>query len=178
MVVSKKMENKRFLFMMASVFLSCFFINLFIRKGFDFEYLHIDVYSINDSFKIEYLSMVSFVTLKRLKQFIILCILVNILNKDFVYNIIILLFGIALGIMLTVQTYYDGIVGIFLFILYIFPHYIVYFILLREICTNSYEGSNVKKYVIYLLLFFMGLLFETFFSRFFLYKFYQYMVLI
>lgn len=171
-------NNKRIVLLIFSVFFSSFIINLFIRNGFSFEYLFLSMDSIYAIMEEGYLISMFFILLKRLKHFLIIYILMKVIKPEYVYNGLITILSIMLGIMLTVQTYYEGISGVFLFLLYIVPHYIVYLILLRSMYEGSgtLSASKLKFTVTLLLLLAMGVLCEGFFSRFFLQEFYQYMV--
>lgn len=164
-----------------SVVFASFIINLFIRNGLDFNYLSLSVDEVKLMSEASYMSMMLYILLKRLKHVLLVLILMKILKPDFVYNSIIIILSGMLGILLTVQTYYDGITGVFLLILYIFPHYIVYVILINYIYEHYVGGlgeiGKLKFLMVTVMLLMIGVLCEGFFSRFFLDKFYQYMVI-
>lgn len=173
--------NNRSAILIIAVVFASFIINLFIKSGLNFEYLCLQVEEIKVISDSSYLSLMLYVLIKRIKQAVLVVILMRVIKPDIVYNAIIVLLSGMLGILLTVQTYYAGIAGVFLLILYIIPHYIVYIILIKYIYDhylgNLVDIGKTKFFLITILLLLIGVLCEGVFSRFFLNKFYQYMVI-
>lgn len=167
--------------LLISVVFASFIINLFIRNGLDFNYLSLSVDEIKLMSDASYISMMLYILIKRMKHVLLVLILMKVLKPDFVYNSILILLSVMLGILLTVQTYYVGIAGVFLLILYIIPHYIVYVMLINYIYEHYMGGlvdiGKLRFWMVTVLLLMIGVLCEGFFSRFFLDKFYQYMVI-
>lgn len=168
------------LLLMTVVFASVI-INLFIRTGLDFSYLGLLPEQLGELSELSITSSLVYVFLKRLKHCLIIFVLMRVLKPDFVYSAVIILLSGMLGVLLTIQTYYGGISGVFLLLLYILPHYIVYIILIHYMYDQytfaSNEAGKFKFFVTVLLLLAIGVLCEGFFSRFFLTKYYQYIVM-
>lgn len=164
-----------------SVLISCLTINIFIRAGFDFEYMKLSSgVLINDSESCFNITVL-YVLYVRIKQLIFVILLMKILNTETVYNCIIIFLGVVFGAMGTIQTYYSGLVGIGELILYILPHYIFY-ILLIHLLFRFYKGfyreeSRFGRILFLVVIFIGGIVAEAVFSRFFLQNFYQYIVM-
>lgn len=179
MDVKRRYEYENLIFFTLSVVFFSFIINLFIRKNIDFGYLNLSVYDMDICQEIN-LSSVIYVLMKRLEQFIVVFALMRTFGADMVYKCILICFGMVFGTLVTVQIYYDGIAGIILLLLYLIPHYIIYIYLLKIMRSFFMpERINQKKIVFLLctgLILLLGVVAESILSRFFLYKFYQYMV--
>ena len=176
----KKSKNKNFLMFFAVIIFFSIIINLFIRSGYDFSYLGIYPADINISHSKSWIPTFVYVLVKRIKQCFIIFLLMKVINSSIIYNGFLMLLSAFVGIMLTVQTYYYGFAGIVLLLIYMLPQYIVYIVILK----NLYEFSFIKRshecwirYIMFiLLLLLIGVLCESFFLKFFLTKYYQYMV--
>lgn len=156
-------------------------INLFIRAGLDFSYLSLSVEQLGELSELSIMTSLVYVFLKRLKHCFIVFVLMRVLKPEFVYNAVVILLSGMLGVLMTTQTYYGGISGVFLLMLYILPHYIVYMMLVHYMYEQHTFASNdavkLKFFVTVLLLLAIGVLCEGFFSKFFLMKYYQYIVM-
>lgn len=168
------------IFLMSVVFASVV-INLFIKSGMDFSYLSLSFEQLEVMTGTTMISSIVYIFLKRIKHCLILFVLMRVLKPDFVYNAVVILLSGMLGVLLTVQTYYGGISGVFLLILYLIPHYFVYMMLVQYMYEHYTYTSNdtgkLKFLVTIMLLLGIGVLCEGFFSRFFLIKYYQYIVI-
>ncbi|MDE6023855.1 MAG: stage II sporulation protein M [Lachnospiraceae bacterium] len=194
-MISKIRQEERSVLLLTSLILSVFLINIFIRRGFDFEYLKLSIYDIEQSLNLNIVSLIFYVFLKRGKQFIVIWLLMKVIKPDLVYNIILIVLCGMYGVMSTVQSYYIGFQGIITFIIYMLPHYIIYIFMIK-LLHDYYAGYRQSKNVmsdagamdeimsekakvtaLFIILFAMGVISEGFFSRFFLLQYYQYMVL-
>ncbi len=171
---------KRVMCSVIALFISSFIVNMFLRYGFCFSYLSMSVYDIGFNIEKDSLQALVYLVIHRLEQLFVVVLCMKLLNADYVYNAIICLLSAMFGVMVTVQTYYEGITGVFLLILYVVPHYIAYIIflwLLRDSNDRrNLEQKNAKRIIALTILFVIGIVSECFFSRFFLKQFYQYMV--
>lgn len=161
-----------------SVIFSCITINLFMRRQVDFGYLNLSVYDISFRAKTE-TTVLIYIFLKRLEQYIVIFALMRLLKTDVVYHGVIILLGMMFGVLCSVQTYYDGVKGVALLLLYLLPHYIIYLYLLY-VAKRFLSFPDKRKYLRFFLfaafILLLGVLSEGIISRFFLNKFYQYMV--
>ncbi|MCM1273017.1 MAG: hypothetical protein NC225_12065 [Clostridium sp.] len=194
-MISKIRQEERSVILLTSLVLSVFLINIFIRRGLDFEYLKLSIYDIEQSLNLNIVSLIFYVFVKRGKQFIIIWLLMKAIKPDLVYNIFLIVLCGMYGVMSTVQSYYIGFQGIITFIIYMLPHYIIY-IFMVKLLYDYYSGyrqsknaslnggamdeimnEKAKVIALFIILFVMGVISEGFFSRFFLLQYYQYMVL-
>ena len=153
-------------------------INLFIKGGYDFEYLILSTE--NMLLEDTYISSLIYVLITRIKQLFIIILCIKVFGSNMIKNSISIIICFLFGMLSTVQSYYFGFVGIIEIIIYMFPHYLIYYILIGEMCKigKSHAGNKIpigKKCLIFIL-FLVGIVFEGIFSRFFLEKFYQYIV--
>lgn len=165
---------------LAAVILASIIINIFLRAGYSFdelvvgrgEYIKLIQNSIQD---------VALVTIiKRLKQLLIVYVIYKIINIDIAYCAVTTILCFLFGSMISIQSYYGGVMSVIELLLFLLPHYIFYILIIRNMYVYVKWKNRSKVYVcvMILLLFMSGLLCEIFFSRFFLNEFYQYMVLI
>ncbi len=194
-MISKIRQEERSVILLTSLVLSVFLINIFIRRGLDFEYLKLSIYDIEQSLNLNIVSLIFYVFIKRGKQFIVIWLLMKTIKPDLVYNIILIVLCGMYGVMSTVQSYYIGFQGIITFIIYMLPHYIIYIFMIK-LLHDYYSGyrqsknlssdggamdeimnEKTKVTALFIILFVMGVVSEGFFSRFFLLQYYQYMVL-
>lgn len=163
---------------LVSVIFSCVVINLFMRRHIDFGYLSLSVYDISLRTKTETTVLV-YIFLKRLEQYVVIFALMRLLKTDIVYHGVIILLSMMFGVLCSVQTYYDGVVGVVLLLLYLLPHYIIYLFLLYA-SKRFLSFPDRRKYLRFLtfavFVLLLGVLAEGIVSKFFLDKFYQYMV--
>ncbi len=168
------------LFVMTLIFASLI-INLFIKNGMDFNYMLLDIGDISYIEKQEVASSVMYVILKRLKHIVIILLLIKAFKIERVYKGFLVLGGVIFGVMTSIQIYYLGLTGMITFLLYILPHYLVYFYGLNYVYKlkkiSGYTEEKIKNMILVSIIFLIGIISECIFSRFFLIKFYQYMVM-
>ena len=164
-----------------SVLLASLAINLFIRCGFDFEYLQLTSSGYSCISSVSYATSVLYILVKRLKQFVLIIIFMKIFNTELVYNCLTISLSFIFGIFVTIQTYYSGLSGVIELLLYLLPHYIFYLILFCLVYKHyknwTKDNFQPSKIMFFLVLFCAGVICEGFFSRFFLDTFYQYIVI-
>lgn len=155
-------------------------INLFISSGYDFSYLCMYPADTNYIKINSDISAFIYVLIKRIKQCFLFFLLMKVINQVIIYNGFLMLVSGFVGIMLTVQSYYCGFDGIALLLLYMLPQYIIYYIVVKNLYEFSYINRQnecwIRYIVLILILLLIGTLCESFFLRFFLMKYYQYMV--
>ena len=163
-----------------AILLASFLINILIRLGYDFEYMDLTIYNLDTLDEVSYANTVLYVLLKRLKQCILIIVFMKLFNADLVYNLLVISLGFVFGILSTAQTYYNGFIGVVELVICIFPHYIIYLMLIYMLRKhfNSYVGEGFQggKIMFSWVLLMAGVICEGFFLRFFLKYFYQYIV--
>lgn len=172
-------RGERRVILLVTIFLSSFLINLFIRRGLDFEYLTLSAYDMRDVLSSRMAPSIIYIVFKRAKQLAIIWMLMKVLKTEYVYNTLLVIMSGMFGIMATVQSYYLGMNGMMILLIFLLPHYIVY-ILIIKLLYDYYGGSGYEKtkiLILFAILFSIGVMCEGFFSRFFLFKYYQYIVL-
>ena len=169
----RKFQNYNKLFIsMISVFFSSLIINIFLKKGIKLDYL---VFSIEDIKRVITLPVVSaFIVLciKRIKQAVVIILLMKFFKPETVYNLIIIFLSIIYGIIMSVQAYTGGIAYVGVFIISILPHYIIYFLcvdLIYRFYTGRVFNKNKLRFGLsVLMLTMLGAFSEENFLRFFL----------
>lgn len=163
---------------LVAIIFSCIVINLFMRRHVDFGYLNLSVYDISLRAKTEATVLV-YIFLKRLEQYIVIFAMMRLLKTELIYQGIIIVLGMMFGVLCSVQTYYDGVMGVVLLLLYLLPHYVIYLFLLY-VTKRFLSFPDKRKYLRFVafaaFILLLGVLSEGIISRFFLSKFYQYMV--
>ena len=172
--------NTTYIMTLASVIFVSLIFNLFIRNEMDFSYLMLDLSDIGNLSLQNKNEIFQYIFSKRLKQFLLLVILIKAFGSDKIFDIMTIVFGGILGLMISVQVYYLGLLGLIILILYLLPHYILYFLGIyygyREKIFNVGSDNNLKKFIIFSLFYVIGVILECNFMNFFLKNFYQYMV--
>ncbi len=178
----RKIQINSVVMMLISILFSCLLINIFLRCGLEFDYLAIGILDVEGINEAGFLSVVLAVVLKRLKQFLIIFLLMKVVNSDFIYSIIIVILSMVFGVMLTIQTFYIGFNGVIILLLSLFPHYVLYILIIKLLHQYSLNTSSEKGKINFILSFLMfftaGVICENYFSTFFLQKFYQYIVIL
>ncbi len=164
---------------MSVIFVSLIF-NLFIRNEADFSYLIIDVNDVGNTILQNNKNVVGYILLKRIKQLALLLIILKAFGYQIVFDFMVIVGGCAIGLMVSSQVYYLGLAGLIILLVYVFPHYIVYFYGLYFGYKNKIfsvgKTDNFKIFVIFSLVFIVGMILESIFMTIFLKNFYQYMV--
>lgn len=165
----------------ASALLAAFAYNLFILNEAD--------YNLNDIMNklgglggnVNAWSVLPYILFKRLKQALIICILLRAFKQELVIDVMIIAFGVFLGMMITAQTYLHGLNGFVLFVLCFIPHFPIYIFLIRILYNLNNSSYHDKQFWGYFFMsisvFLIGVICEAFFSIFFLKGFYQHLVL-
>lgn len=154
--------------------------NILIKCGVDFEYLGMSFEQYSFENDIAYSSSIMYIAFTRLKQGILIFLLMKTLNPEVIYNCINIFLGCYFGFLLSVQTFYSGVTGVSLLLLFIFPHYFFYLVLIylvyRHYKNWSKESLRFPEIMFFLVLCCAGVVCEGFFSRIFLENFYQHIV--
>lgn len=179
-------RNRMILFLLSLTVLS-FFVNFMIEKGFRLSSLQIDLSRLMGNLTDEQASLWLYTIIQRTKQFILILLLMKLFPVSYVINGLILLAGGFIGVLFSVETFYDGFSGILYTILCFFPHYIFYFInvkMLSEYYGKNYviyhnEGGKLKiisNFALNIFIFLCGLVSEIVINQIFLKKFFLYLV--
>ncbi len=172
--------NSTYFGALLSAVVVCIMFNLFIRNEIDYSYVILDIYDVKNMVLQENSTIVTTVIINRIKQIVLLLILMKAFGGKQIYNVIMILLGGVLGFVISAQIYYLGLAGVLIILAYIFPHYILYILAMIYVnSVNLFETTNkenVKKNVAFVMIFLLGVVFECFSMTFFLKNFYQYMV--
>lgn len=176
-IKSKGIDNCFLLF--ATVILAAFTVNMLISRGFDLSSLTLDCNT--DTFKGELLPDFVYISIKRIKQLFIIGLLLKCFNPDIIVRLLWTITGVVFGLLITVQVFYYGSQGMLFLLLCLLPHYPVYIFLIKNLYDFNIYCKNDKLlmrfFTLVLLLLGIGLILECFFSKFFLIKYYQYIVM-
>ncbi len=177
----------RIIVFLFSIAAASFIANYLIVSGCSLRYLGIDMSAVNSTLSDENLSVFMVTVFQRIKQLVIIILLFKFIKTDLVLAVLIGLSGVIIGLLVSVETYYQGITGVIYTILCFFPHFVFYCInikLLSEYYGDSHKrsffsgnGAKLKFVIINLLVFLLGVGSELIINRFFLKNFYQYIVL-
>ena len=172
--------NNSYLISLISAVLVCFMCNMFIKQDINLEYLALELSDIKNMVIQNKQMIIGTVVFNRIKQFIIILIIMKAFGSNNTYNFFMVMLGGIIGLFLTVQIYYVGIQGLLIFFVYTMPHFIVYvFALYYSYKVNLFERGvegKIKNLMITSIILFVGIIIECFFMTFFLKIFYQYMV--
>lgn len=178
MYIVKNYNHYGLLFM--SVLFVSLIVNLLIRKETDFSYLTLDINDMSYITLQDKSKSILYIIIKRIKHLILLLLLIKAFKIENIYKLFIGFCGVIIGIMITVQVYYLGLFGIVAFILYVMPHFLIYYLGINyaykeKLFSRGYEGE-IKKIGVFMLIIALGIVLECTFMTFFLKNFYQYMV--
>jgi hypothetical protein len=155
-------------------------VNIFLKKDFSFSYLVLSLDDLGKNLEKNIHSVMLFLVIKRAEQLAVIALLMHLIKPETVFNMVICLLGAMLGVMVSVQTYYEGISGVFLLVLYCIPHYPIYVLFLWMLknynIRRALNQRQLRLLAVAFLVFLIGVIFEGVVSRFFLNEFYQYMV--
>ena len=172
--------NSVYMWSLISTVVVCIMFNLFIRNEIDYSYMILDIYDVKNMIIQDKGVVITTIIMNRLKQLVLLFILMKAFGGKQIYNMIMILLGGVFGFVISAQIYYLGLPGILIILAYIFPHYIFYILaMVYENATGLFEivaKENIKKFFIFTMVFAVGVIFECVFMTFFLKNFYQYMV--
>jgi hypothetical protein len=167
-----------FLCVMAVIVSSVIF-NILIRSGYTMDGFVIgrenyEIISNADFFELTFITLFT-----RFKQLAVIYVLYRLVNSELAYDGIIMMCSFIVGGMICIQTFYQGISGVIELVLFLFPHYIFYFLAVKTMYTQLKRcgKTGTRGLMVVLLLFLSGVLCELFFSKIFLREFYQYVVL-
>ncbi|MBQ9278975.1 MAG: hypothetical protein IJ224_10125 [Lachnospiraceae bacterium] len=141
---AKYQNNSELIISMAAVFFSSMIINIIIKKGISFDYLAFSVDDIKRSLSLPVVSSFFVLLLKRLKQVIIVIVLMKLIKPEIVYNLLIIILSVLYGTVMSIQAYYGGIYYAGIFIISILPHYIIYFLCI-DLIFKFYKGRVFNK---------------------------------
>ncbi len=156
----------------ASIFFSSLIINVIIKRGYSFDYLIFTIEDIKRTLSLPIVSSCLILFLKRIKQVLLIIILMKFIKPDFLYRAIIALLGVLYGTLMSVQANCGGIYYAGIFIISILPHYIIYFMCI-DLIYKFYMGrvfnkNKVQFISIIVMLTICGVLLEENFLRIFL----------
>lgn len=161
----------------AATIIGCIITNIWIRQCYDISMF--DLLTIR-SFEMKAGNAIFRVILKRIEQFAVILLAFRVFRMESILNILIAIFGYILGFLLSVQSYYQGMKGIFFVVLIFLPQFIMYYISLiyiKKMIRLSDDKNHKLKFIMLSILFFVvGILFECIFSEKIFSYFYQYMV--
>lgn len=174
-------EGNEIKLFVVSALLSAFAFNLFLMTDISYELN--DIMSKICCLKsgITNRDIIPYVLFKRLKQIFVIYIMLRAFKAETVIDVLIIGFGVFLGMSITAQTYLNGFWGLVVLIVSFVPHYPIYFYLIKNLYNLNRCVIKDKAFWGY---FFMsisilgiGIVCECFFSTFFLKQIYQYMVM-
>ena len=119
-------------------------INIIIKRGYSFDYLMFTIEDIKRVLSLPIVSSFLILLFKRIKQVLLIIILMKLIKPDLLYHAIIVLLGALYGMMMSVQTNYGGIYYAGIFIISILPHYIIYFLCI-DLIYKFYKGRVFNK---------------------------------
>lgn len=172
--------NSVYMWSLSSAIVVSIMFNLFIRNEIDYSYVILDIYDVKNMVLQDKNIIIPTIVMNRLKQLFLLFILMKAFGGKQVYNMAMILLGGVLGFVISAQIYYLGLSGVLIVLAYILPHYIFYILAMTYVnYTGLFEKAtkeNMKKILIFVMIFVVGMAFECIFMTFFLKNFYQYMV--
>lgn len=172
--------NNRFIIVFVSVLFVSLIFNLCIRNEIDFSYLNIDISDVSGLTLQGSKISIKYVVYKRIKQFVLVFVLIKGFGVDKIFNLLTVVGGGLIGLMVSVQVYYQGLTGLIILFGCTLPHYVLYYFGMYYSYKNKMFKSgyqdNLKKIIMVCLIFVTGLMLELFFMTIFLKNFYQYMV--
>lgn len=168
---------KQLILMFIATIIGCVITNIWIRKSYDismFDLLTVKAAGIKDC------NVICNVVLKRIEQMAVILLAFRVFRTEIIINILVTVFGCVLGFLLTVQSYYQGMKGIFVILLTVMPQFIMYYFSLlyvRKYMRLSDDKRNkLQLIMLSIFIFLLGILFECIFSEKIFCYFYQYMV--
>jgi hypothetical protein len=152
--------------------------NIVLSFGFEMDIFVVGRENYESLVKADLTSLVFATLFIRFRQLFIIYLLYRLVRAESVYNMALSFFSFVVGAMICIQTFYSGISGVVEFLLYLFPHFIFYFLIIRVIYVyiKAYGKLSTRCFIMAMLYFAIGLLCELFFSKIFLGQFYQYIV--
>ena len=169
---NKIQNNTSILIAISSVFFTSLTVNILMKTGTVFDYMAFSIMDIYRGLSVSFLSGFVFILLRRLKQTVIILIFMKLFKPELIYDFLILLLGMFYGFMMSVQTYSGGIREVGVFLISIFPHYILYLFVINFI-YRYYSGKIINKnklkfITILLITIIIGVIFEENFLKIFL----------
>lgn len=177
MLKNKNNNYNQIVTLFVATVIGCIITNVWIWQSYDMSLF--DLLSIKGFGSFGYNSICNII-FKRIEQMAVLLLCIRVFRIDIVLNIIVIVFGFVLGFMLTIQSYYQGIKGIFVIMFVIIPPFVFYYFSLLNVkkYIRYFDEKSIKIRIIMLsiLFFLIGILFECYFSEKIFDYFYQYMV--
>lgn len=177
-MVEEKVFNSFVVAIMSVVFASLMF-NLFIRNEYDFRFLIIETRDIYSIALLEKQQVIQYIVINRIKQLLVVLVLFKAFGVEKICNVFVVLFGGLIGLFVSCQVYYVGLLGLVIILLYMLPHGLIYAwgMYYSYKAKMFYVKEDVsKKLVIFMMIFVLGVIVECVFMTFFLKNFYQHMV--
>lgn len=142
---STKIHNySELLVTMAAIFFSSLVINIIIKRGGTFDYLVFTVEDIKKFMNLPVVSSFLILLFMRIKQVLIVIVMMKIIKPEIIYNALIILLGALYEIIMSVQAYFGGVYYAGVFVVSILPHYIIY-IFIIDLIFKFYKGRVFNK---------------------------------
>ena len=166
------------LYSMLIVFIGSVLANIMIWRGQDISMFYLP-YSDYDSVNaISGKGIMIYVLLERTKQFLIIFLIYKVAPKTLVFRMITTSLLFVFGFVISCQMYFLGLTGVVWLILCLFPHYIIYILLIYNLFRYKEIGTDQRQRVLYIgvlvLYFVLGVVSESIFSRILIKNFLQY----
>lgn len=142
--INKIQNYNEILIAMVSMFFSSLIVNVIMKKGVDFDYLIVTMQDIKRTLDIPVISSYFLVLIKRIKQLVIIILLMKFFKPEIIFNLFIVLISSFYGIIMSVQAYYGGVYSVGIFLISIFPQYILYFLSV-DFTYKFYKGRVFNK---------------------------------
>lgn len=164
-----------------------FCINYLIASGFNLSFLQIDLQKIADNLSDNRGSLWLYTILQRVKQFVIIVIIMKLFPVSYVLNGLTLIIGGFVGTLFSIETFYEGFSGILYTILCFFPQFIFYFINIKMLSEyygdftgnlghNSPKVKKISYFFVIILVFLCGVFSEVTINQIFLKNIFQHLV--
>jgi hypothetical protein len=162
-----------------AVIVSSIIINILIKSGHSMDGFVVGRDNYEVLMSSDFVEAVFLTLFTRLKQFAVVFVLYRLINSELAYNGIIGCCSFVAGGMVCVQTFYGGLTGVFELMMFLFPHYIFYFLTVRTMYIRIKRSGKTGTggFAVAFSFFIVGIICELFFSKIFLNEFYQYLVL-
>lgn len=162
-----------------STILGCVITNIWIKQSYDvsaFDLSSIKVFTISTQRHI----LFGNILLKRMEQMAVIILAIRVFRFERVVKFLFSVFGLTFGFLLTVQSYYQGMIGIMFIVFVISPAFVLYYyalIFLKDSIRKSEDIAFKVQFIMLSILFFVvGIIYESIFSEKIFMYFYQYMV--
>lgn len=173
----EKLKSRIFCFLCA-VLAGCIVANILLRLDRNLQ-AYVIPFVESEHFKQVTLKETFFYVLfQRLKQFVILLLLYKVFPAKYIFTTVVTALLCLFGFTMSCQMYYMGWNGVCYMILCLFPHYLIYLLLLGGLAGRQKMGEYVRNKSTFIVIafgiFLLGVCMESFLSKIFLKNFLQY----